>query len=78
MRKKEFAMCLPIIPTVFLLTSCTTPPGYANACPVVPEYSPSFQQEAGRQLAALPPNSPLVVMTEDYLAMRRASRDCAK
>ena len=53
-------------------------PVYIHACPTVPTYTPTFEKAAGTQLAALPAGSPLIRMTEDYLAVRAEIVACNK
>jgi hypothetical protein len=62
----------------FVLPGCslTTAPLYVHACPVAPNYSRAFEQQAGQQLASLPPASPIVKMISDYLAVRQEIKDC--
>lgn len=61
---------------LFLGGCASQQPVYVRACPVVPQYSISFEKTAAQQLAQLPPNSPLVQMINDYGAVRREVRDC--
>lgn len=72
-------MAMRKLAILLLLSGCAnSPPPFINTCPAVPVYDRAFQQNAAQQLAALPANSPLVKMISDYLAMRRASEDCAR
>jgi hypothetical protein len=61
-----------------LLSGChlTPPDVYIHVCPVAPQYSKEFEQQAGQQLAKLPPTSPIVKMISDYISVRREIRDC--
>lgn len=61
---------------VLLLAGCTAQPAYVRVCPSAPAYPKTFEQAAGKELAALPPGDPLVVMTEDYLAVRKEIVTC--
>lgn len=61
-----------------MLTACTTAPQYIRTCPPLVTYSPEFQRQAADQLEAMPTGSPVVKMTEDYLALRRAVKECGK
>ena len=71
-------MTYRLIPLLLLLSECnlTPAPLYIHVCPVAPDYSQAFEQQAGKQLAALPPGSPIVKMISDYLAVRDEIKDC--
>jgi hypothetical protein len=59
-----------------VLASCSSQPTFVTTCPTIPLYSKAFELAAGQQLAGLPPGSPIVTMTEDYLKVRAEARDC--
>ena len=64
---------------LLLFTSCasfSTPAQCADACPIVVDYSASFQKQAATEIADLNPDSNLVKMLEDYAALRQEARDC--
>jgi hypothetical protein len=60
-----------------ILAACTgQQPTFISTCPTIPLYSKSFELAAGQQLAGLPPGSPIVTMTEDYLKVRAEAKVC--
>lgn len=76
---KACCVAYPICVTVIVigLAACATgQPNYIHVCPTMPYYTAAFERAAGQQLAALPANSPIVTMTEDYLKVRKEARDC--
>ena len=71
-----------IVGTVLLLSGCATtnPPVVAvkTMCLPLKAYTPEEQKAAAQALAALPPDSPILGMIEDYKAMRDSDRACLK
>jgi hypothetical protein len=67
-----------ILLTTLILGACAAkpPPAPIETCPVAPAYTPAFEQAAGQSLAALPPESPIVKMMEDYLTVRKELKEC--
>jgi hypothetical protein len=53
------------------LAGCTTAGG---GCPPLVTYSPAAQHRAAAELRALPNDSQLAVMTDDYGKLRKACR----
>lgn len=53
------------------LAGCTTAGG---GCPPLVTYAPAAQHKAAAELRALPPNSQLAVMADDYGKLRKACR----
>jgi len=47
-----------------------------NACPPIAAYDRATMQQAAQDLAALPQDSPVVRMMEDYSVMRSQARLC--
>jgi hypothetical protein len=61
------------------LAACasTAPPSpYVHVCPIVPTYSKEFDAKAADEFAALPADSNIAVMIEDYIAIRDEARAC--
>lgn len=67
MRALLLASCL-------LLAGCNHP--VVTGCPPVAEYPKAFQNRAADDLAALPADSPLRRMMDDYKRMRDQARAC--
>lgn len=61
-----------------LLAGCATPAPYLATCPPLKAYSHEFQRQAADQLEALPAGSPVVRLVTDYIALRKAVKDCAR
>lgn len=57
------------------LVSCTQTPNY-QACPVLVNYSSSFEKQAAQEIQALPPSANIIKMLEDYATLRQEVRDC--
>ena len=68
---KAIAFCL-------LLTSCAEFSSSQNlqACPGLVNYSSTFQAQAAKEIQALPANSAVVKMLEDYATLRQEVREC--
>jgi len=47
-----------------------------HVCPSLVSYSPAFEKQAGAQLSAMPPDSPIAQMMGDYASLRAAVRIC--
>jgi hypothetical protein len=61
------------------LAQCASTAGpvtYVHVCPIVPQYSKDFEQQAGNELAFLPPDAALTTMIDDYLAVRAEAKAC--
>jgi len=68
-----------VVSMVVILASCASQggtPTYIHVCPSIPTYSKAFEQQAGVQLEALPADSPITKMVEDYLAVRAEAKAC--
>lgn len=73
-----FSSLAAIFGGISLLAACATSgtPTFIHTCPSMPTYTKAFEQQAGAELAKLPPNAPLARMVEDYIALRAAVRQC--
>lgn len=58
------------------LGGCAQTQPFLHTCPSTPVYPASFERAAAKQLAALPADSALSVMIEDYLAVRKEIKQC--
>lgn len=57
--------------------ACSAPQAkIVTVCPTLRSYDATFEKQAAQQLAALPPDDPLVVMMSDYGALRQSIRAC--
>jgi hypothetical protein len=73
----SFLLCLS--PAIVFLAACATSSGtptYIHVCPIVPQYSKAFEQEAAKELAAIPPNLAITKMLTDYIAVRAEAKAC--
>jgi len=69
---------LKVLGLALVMGGCTTVPSqtFVHVCPIVPTYSKAFEQQAGQELALLPPDAAITKMLSDYLAVRAEVRDC--
>ena len=65
---------MPLIITLTLLSGCTE--AIFNACPPITDYDATFQQQAYAQASAMPPDSPIWIMLNDYERLRNELRAC--
>jgi hypothetical protein len=67
---------------LLVLSGCAAinPPVVAvkTMCLPLKAYTPEEQKAAAQAISALPPDSPIVGMVEDYKAMRDSDRACLK
>ena len=62
---------------MILLTACATEPSnIASVCPAVVEYSKDFMASAADAYIALPKDSPLRKLVDDYKVERAQLRAC--
>jgi len=72
--------CKRVLSTLTLLlclSSCGTASS-DNTCPPVAAYDRATTQRAAQDLAALPQDSPVIRMIEDYSVMRSQARLCSQ
>jgi phage terminase large subunit-like protein len=67
---------LSALTLLLCLGSCGTAP--SDICPPVAAYDGAMMQRAAQDLAALPEDSPIVRMMEDYSVMRSQARLCTQ
>jgi hypothetical protein len=67
---------LKVLGLVLLVGGCVPSQTFVHVCPIVPTYSKAFEQQAGQELALLPPDAAITKMLSDYLAVRAEVRDC--
>jgi hypothetical protein len=67
---------LKVVVLGLALGGCQSSPSFVHVCSIVPTYTKSFEQQAGQELALLPPDAAITKMISDYLAVRAEVRDC--